>query len=528
MSLFAYLFEAKSIQDYILKGGRLRYLVGGSELIESLCQNLLSDALEALDLREAAADAVQPEPGEVVFSRRAGGAFNALLATEAEARALRDLWGLTVNRLAPELEFVHTIASGPTAPEAIRSGVQQLFHLRNRRAAPLPQATPVLALSPRTGEAAVATSRDGERIDSATVARERFRKGHALLDKFASAATWPTDLNPAPEGESDGRAFPFKGENRYIGLVHADGNGLGQLLMQLREAVQPAQYVALFRGFSEAIESATVDAARTATREVLEPAAQGETGVMPARPIVLGGDDLSIIVRSDLALDFTRVFLETFENTTREAIAGLAQDFGLRALPVQLTACAGIAFVKASQPFSTAHALAESLCIHAKSVSKARPDHGTVASCLAFHRVTTAIAQDYDTILARELTLADPDADTGRQLTLQPYFVGQFGQDRPRLDALHRLATQLGSEDMRRGPLRQLMTLLYDRPHDAEQAYARLCQNMQERAVPAWKEFKACLGGFGIVADAGLPFTRNGNLFQTPLADAMALQAAKN
>ena len=65
MTCYACLFEAKSIQDYILRSGRLRHIVGASELIDSLTGKLLDDVLEALK---------SVEDGEVRLSRRAGGA----------------------------------------------------------------------------------------------------------------------------------------------------------------------------------------------------------------------------------------------------------------------------------------------------------------------------------------------------------------------------------------------------------------------------------------------------------------------
>ena len=39
MSQFAYLFQAKGIQRYILEGGKLKDMVGASELVDRLCRS---------------------------------------------------------------------------------------------------------------------------------------------------------------------------------------------------------------------------------------------------------------------------------------------------------------------------------------------------------------------------------------------------------------------------------------------------------------------------------------------------------
>src|SRR6266446_2330870 len=66
---FAYLFEAKGIQRYILDSGPLRDLVGASDLVAGLASSdendLIAEVLRALGVHAEG----------VNFSRRAGGAF---------------------------------------------------------------------------------------------------------------------------------------------------------------------------------------------------------------------------------------------------------------------------------------------------------------------------------------------------------------------------------------------------------------------------------------------------------------------
>ena len=92
-----------------------------------------------------------------------------------------------------------------------------------------------------------------------------------------------------------------------------------------------------------------------------------------------------MIVRGDLAIDFTEKFLVAFETHTEALFSQFKQDYekkGIKLrLPTGLTACAGIAFVKVSQPFYLAYRLAESLCKTAKTRSKQSSFRLSIFNC---------------------------------------------------------------------------------------------------------------------------------------------------
>lgn len=46
--------------------------------------------------------------------------------------------------------------------------------------------------------------------------------------------------------------------------------------------------------------------------------------IIPIRPVVLSGDDLTLICRADLALEYTKTFIEEFENGTKKNLAKLS------------------------------------------------------------------------------------------------------------------------------------------------------------------------------------------------------------
>ena len=64
------------------------------------------------------------------------------------------------------------------------------------------------------------------------------------------------------------------------------------------------------------------------------------------RPIVLGGDDLTVICRADKALTYTHSFLHHFEEETK-ALKDILKKYKVFTKGEDhLTACAGIAIIK--------------------------------------------------------------------------------------------------------------------------------------------------------------------------------------
>lgn len=526
MTVHAYLFEAKFIQSYILAGNRLKEMIGASELIDTLCPDAVDKLCDVLGITE-----------RVRFSRNAGSACYLFSDNEQDVARFAAAWPLLVQQLAPGLIYAHARGHGANDEEAYESAHKLLLTSASRMPPELPQAGPLVQFAPRTGLAAVKVRRRHgarELKDSATEAKLRFAEGKRLVTRFAEEVRvkdWPVNLDP--EDDDAERVFPFK-EDRLLGVVHADGNGLGQLLMRLRAAANQLQdFTGFFLEFSKAVSDATQKAARQATEEVL--LTNRENGTVPARPIVLGGDDLTMLVRADLALEFTQRFLCHFEDATGEAFARLSQRYPQLELPPRLTACAGITYVRAGHPFQSAYHLAESLCARAKSLRQDKE-----VSALAFHRVTTALVDDWETVLTHELTIGNKDSLRLRQ-TLEAYAV-KDQTHLPSLDKLLELRDLLVSPAMARGPVRQLITLLAENPAQARQHYARWrevlahppenARNAKElsEALKRFDNLLACLTG---TADPSvfreLPFApsaHDATLHVSPLGDALALIAA--
>jgi hypothetical protein len=547
----AYLFEAKGIQRWIMEGGRLRQISAASAILANACRS------EGDDLLAPVLATAEFGP---TFSRRAGGAFM-LHFDAAEKPAFerfRALWRLVVMQIAPGLEFVESLGHGTGHLAARRAAHDASDPAHHRPAAGrengvaglLPLGHPLLALAGRTGRPEIRTKLAGEVEAVDIVAAAKRRAENALTkdvgDRFceagiARAAAWPNEMD-RPEGGADRAGavlFPFVREPYWIAVMHADISALGEFYAAIGEAVgrragetEAGERAALeiARGAAECIERSLTRAAAAATHKELHPKVKRETLdgverlVMPARPILLGGDDITIVLRGDVALPFAKVFLETLETESEKILTDFAKRQGLagdEGIAIPLTAAAGVAFGKAKQPFFRLAELAEGLCGHAKQAAKRVANGQRPASAIAFHRVTeTALAASASEFLER-MSLLD-----GRRLTAQPYKVGKLAA--PGLISLTHLADLRANlaKPLEVGALRSIRSDLQRGLDDqSAAAWHRWCSLQAKRpeSKDAFTKFKTALHA----ALGGPPddmFFAAGSL-ATPLFDALEWEA---
>ena len=219
----------------------------------------------------------------------------------------------------------------------------------------------------------------------------------------------------------------------WLAVVHADGNGVGQMLLNFKYlcgaaaiadiAQSNAHYVDALRRFSLALHQCGLAACRYALEKLADRTSKEK--IVALVPLIAGGDDLTVVCDGKIALTFARDYLKSFEEETARAdlhegiireIAGNANS----GYP-SLTACAGIAIVKPHFPFHAAYDLAEDLCQSAKVVKEVvKTSEGATIPCSAldFHVLYDSSAFALDPI--REKLWADGG---GTRLIGQPYII---------------------------------------------------------------------------------------------------------
>ena len=84
-------------------------------------------------------------------------------------------------------------------------------------------------------------------------------------------------------------------------------------------------------------------------------------------PLVVGGDDVTVVMDARVAFDVTTAFLLEFASLSA-ADPTITDVVALTTGGAGLTACAGIAYVKPHSSFSESYQLAEQLCASAKRI----------------------------------------------------------------------------------------------------------------------------------------------------------------
>lgn len=359
--MYLYRYEAKGIQPYVLGTERLVEMAGASSLIEDL-GDMLGARLSS--------------GAEVLTS--AAGAATVRFANRGMLEAFASVWPRVVDQHAPGLTIVQgwTQITGGDERAARERVRVRLEAARNEQPADLPEVGPLVMRAGRTGLPAIARDTRGEAwVDRATRAKEqrgmRERDGRnddALVERLrvASGVNFraTTDMN----------AF----EGGYA-VVHADADGVGQFLV--RRALSPAE----FQEFSRGLAAVTLEAAADAVR-ALDHAQGEERAEIGIRPVVLGGDDFTVVITARHGIAFAARFIKAFSEKGAEKLA----RFGWTP-----TASAGIAIVKRGHPFHAAYALSEDLCRAAKSGG---------GGALLFHRVTTSAGTRWAEIVEDELS----------------------------------------------------------------------------------------------------------------------------
>lgn len=219
---------------------------------------------------------------------------------------------------------------------------------------------------------------------------------------------------------------------RWIAVVHADGNGLGEIFQNFRDyaaCTGGRDYIDKYRRFSLALDRCTTLAFARALQALKDRIDRTENppALLPVVPLILGGDDVTFLCDGAYALRFTHDFLEYFEEESNSSrhFGGIVPDVAERAFGVpRLGICAGIAIVKPHFPFHGAYRLAEALLSSAKEVKiRVRHEHDgqqktLPASALDYHVLYDTQA-DSDRIRAR---LRIGGAEETR-LYVRPYIV---------------------------------------------------------------------------------------------------------
>lgn len=435
-----YLYGAsvQGIQSFIFQTSKLKEIIGASELVESICTSLFKDNVESF------------HDDNLIVG--AAGNIKYLFDSQENCQALVRIFPKLVAEHAPGItisQAVVVVSENTTLNKAIDELEINLKIQRNKPSHPNEIGFMGLARSRRTGGVGQARV-DGEIICEATTKKLDKSTSKKLFQKISGIAILDIKSERLAREIDDITGS----EKPWIAVIHADGNAVGSKIMDLSQNLDEAHFKDAFRRFSKALQLSTELAAQIAFGKL----EHLDTLIYPIRPILLGGDDLTIIIRADLALDYTVAFLTAFEIETKKQLSFMQTDYDVNIFNEGMTACAGISYVKKAYPLHYALDLADKLCRKAKNAFK---DFQTAPSAISFYKVQESfIDADIDSLTNRTLVSSSINFDFG------PYLLKRHAEYHAAvpilLEKLDYLRTQEKSkeEGNAASKLRQLITEL--------------------------------------------------------------------
>lgn len=393
-----YLYGAaiQGIQGFIFKTDELKDIVGASELVESICTE---------EFNEFGSDSNQT----IV---KAAGNIKYVFSSKHDCEKAVLEFPKKVMEVAPGISVSQAVVGFNTDDEfadAVTKLEEKLKAQRNKQQSTI-HGFMSMRRSRHTGNPVVKKVKE-EYLDAGTFAKREtsFNRSENPTMELSKMCF---GINEIKNEQIAYNIEDITSKNDWIAIIHADGNGLGQVVQKVGNDKDK------FREFSTNLNTATKEAAVNAYNSISD--RFDPTKKIPIRPIVLGGDDFTVICSADFAVEYTQKFLEEFEKTTEKLLGELLIENNVfQNNAPYLTACAGIAFIKSSYPFHYGYGLAEELCKEAKTEArKGKNQSELTPSCLMFHKVQDSFVENFKYIEIRELT-----AINGASFKYGPYYL---------------------------------------------------------------------------------------------------------
>lgn len=476
-SCHAVLLDTVSIQQYIFQSNKLKENLGASFLVENIYDAHLSNAMYAVLGKKIDMDAWKKHPHEnavfdAPFEAAYTGGGNAMLLFRDERIAEEFMAVWTRNLLLDCPGIVTAAASGRMDLNNFVEAKTELFRLLRENKS---KHIPITSLSTHgitaqcahsglsmeiwnNSEGAYVSAGTHAKIEAAALSQSKINEQYQTILNNKFCFTDQLD-----------QLGQIAGEESHIAIVHIDGNSMGKrfkamktledmrkLSMTVADATSEAfsdLIKLVVQKYDEIMESLGFD--KTSDDENRRyPMDESNRKILPLRPIILGGDDLTFVCDGRLGIYLAGIFIASLEEKE-------VSD------KKSLTACAGISITKSKYPFYRGYRLAEELCRHAKTV---RHDNGDSFSYIDFHVSSGGFSGSLDTIREKHFRVHE------RSLLCRPYRLSSDGNDELGFETLVRNTAKLKNNfpNNKIKELRHVLTL-------SEKAGVRFVNEMRYR-----------------------------------------------
>jgi hypothetical protein len=420
--------EADKIQDFVFRATHLREVSGGSALLTRFCEEV---PRRCLGCKEE----------DIIISD--GGAFRLLFDSEKDAEE--------AGRTLADLYYMVTGCSLTVAPPETWDGTDGSFKAANTRvgnALRIAKSEQNAVTTPHIPHIALCTSTGIEMAErfaspkqdrpdtylsrSSLIKQREQASGKEFFVRDFIAHVLPDGIDvdnfDAPQDAGDaGRAGGYDYRD-YVAYLVADGNGIGTLFDRCET---PREIKTLSQRLSEIVRNSLAEP----TKLLMYRSKQKGDRFIPVLPMILGGDDIFVLLPATWSLSFAQMFCQTFENSM---VNFLQQELQLTEIS-KPTMAAAVIICKSKYPFQLAYQRGKTLLEEAKKLGKhRRNEHHS--------------AVNFEVVVGNRLT--DSSREKEYRPTLRPYWVGS-GDDQS-LPLQHLLDTRY---DLRRLPQKRIAQL---------------------------------------------------------------------
>jgi len=366
--------------------------------------------------------------------------------------------------------------------------------------------------------------------DASGKKRQEIRRGRGVdrwaewMEYLEGEGDWPA---PNDWGALRSQATDVIGQSShrqgYIGLIYADGNGMSRLVQEIDRGETCTAFSEIVdSSIREACYQGLAAACAVETRRNRQAQREGaKLSPLPADILLLGGDDLVVLLPADRALSFVEDVTRRFETLTQRKIAAIPEPpvqrfFTDRVGERGLSISCGVALARDSYPFYLLLDLAEELLASAKQRGSAeRNTHATSAhgesggswtpAYVDFHLVAGSSSHDLDQVRERDYHVKTVASRTLRPLSL---------------DSLRRLHTQVDRLRASRFPRSKIHDLFEASLVPSRVQAERQVREVFSRCKPDQRQaLWEIVGEMGQGHEVDFPWRRVNGRWDTAIAD---------
>ena len=375
MQVNAILFDVQSIQKYIFANNKLKANVGASYIVDRLFEDVLcKDVILKLEPEaditswKTRRDNITSLPTSVYVAYIGGGKALILIDNDHTnmIESVIKIFTSQVLTQYPGLKVGVTTGLVTLEKNQFSIDERQLFkQLKNNQYMlnPIlrPANTGLTTICDYSGDTAdtVVNFKDGERLVATSFISKfnAFEAANARLKKDLFGTediewVFPSEFDELGQNKSTEKS---KTGINYIAIVHIDGNNMGARFISCDGLEERS-------ALSEKVATKTLESFKSLVQwiidkyEVFGKHLQLKDKMLPIRPIIVGGDDITFVCNARIAVQAAHFLMQEL----------LSDNHGM-----SISSCAGIAVIPTSYPFFRGYEMAEQLCDSAKSKMRA-------------------------------------------------------------------------------------------------------------------------------------------------------------